>query len=196
MTYLDYYRNCIDPNGYITIGHLQYKVINRVLYFQCSSGDEDWRSNFDFPAIPYKNMENVFYVHRGFLAMWKEARDIIATLDFDVIIGYSQGAVFASLAYEDTLFTKHVKCPCITFGSPRFLFMPSKHTKDIFKDVLRVKNPTDLVTHVPFVLMGFQHIGCKIVLENKAKKPNYEKWYIWASGHSQSRYLQNLEEVV
>ena len=195
MTYKDYFTECTHNKGYQTIGHLQYKIVDGTLYFQCSHGQEDWLSNFDFPAIPYKHMTEKFYVHKGFLLMWKQVRDIIVTLDFDTIVGYSQGAVFTALAYEDTYFTKGIKCTCITFGCPRFLFAPTKSIKERFSGVLRIKNPTDIVTHVPPAVFGYRHIGKKLVLKNKAKKPSNVSWPIWLSGHNPDRYSQNLEEI-
>lgn len=90
--YLDEFLE-VNRDGWVTVGnHVQYKLVGKTLYFQCSSGEEDWKSNFDFWARPYKNMKEVFYVHKGFRDMWKSVRDEIAKLDFDTIIGYSQGA--------------------------------------------------------------------------------------------------------
>jgi Lipase (class 3) len=192
VPYKDYYVECINNKGWITVGHVQYKLVKRVLYFQCSNGIEDWKSNFDFPVTPYKYMETEFQMHHGFAVMWKSVRDIIATLGFDVIIGYSQGAVFACLAYEDTLFNKHIKCPCIVFGCPRFLWIPPKTIRNRFKDVIRVCNSGDIVTHTPPFIFGYWHIGIKMKLKNIAKKPSLEKWWHWITGHTQSRYLQNL----
>jgi len=196
MRYIDYYNECLDSDGYVSIGHLEYKVVNRVLYFQCSRGAEDWQSNFDIPVVLYKDMLIKFYVHRGFASMWKQARDIIAKLDFDIIIGYSQGAIFACLAYEDTLYHKHVKRPCITFGSPRFLWMPVKAIRDRFRDILRLKNPGDLVAIQPPTALGYRHIGDGFDLCDIAIKPKQEGWLSWSSGHSPSRYRQNLEAEI
>lgn len=196
MTYKDYYNYCISYDGWTTINHVQVKVINRVLYFQCSNGVEDWKANFDFPAAPYKWMETEFLVHRGFIKMWQDVRDYVATLEFDVIVGYSQGAVFACLAYEDTLFNKHIKCPCIVFGCPRFLWMPPKTIRNRFRDIIRVQNPCDVVTHLPPFLFGYTHIGIPLKLKNIARKPSLEKWYLWISHHTQSRYTQNLGGLV
>lgn len=193
MTYKAYFDECTHNKGYQTIGHLQYKVVDNVLYFQCSHGTEDWKSNFDFPAVPYKNMSDRFLVHKGFILMWKQVRDIVSTLHFNTIVGYSQGAVFAALAYEDTLYNRNIKCACITFGCPRFLFLPSRKIQLRFADVLRIKNPTDIVSHVPPTLFGYRHIGHKQVLKNVAKKPGDVSWPVWLSGHSPDRYKQNLE---
>lgn len=47
------------------------------IYFQGSNSITDWVRNFLFGKRPYKDMEIPYRVHRGFLAAWKEAEDIV-----------------------------------------------------------------------------------------------------------------------
>lgn len=96
------------------------------IYFQGSSQITDWVRNFLFRKKPYKDMEIPYYVHRGFLAAWKEVEDIIINKitettqieyksyvkelpdsnfkDFKykhiVVIGYSHGAALAGFCHE------------------------------------------------------------------------------------------------
>ena len=37
------------------------------LFFEKSNGATDWKNNLDFPAKPYRDMEELWFVHRGFL---------------------------------------------------------------------------------------------------------------------------------
>ena len=51
------------------------------IYLECSSGEEDWRNNFDFPAAPYREMnDGIWFCHRGFLRVWKSVEDDIKIL--------------------------------------------------------------------------------------------------------------------
>ena len=46
------------------------------LYFEKSDGENDWKINFDFPAVPYRRMgKTVWFAHRGFLKVWKEIEE-------------------------------------------------------------------------------------------------------------------------
>jgi len=70
MTPLEYF-NAVTHGKWITGGlNIQYRLENRVLYFQASNEESDWALNFDFPAVPYKDMKEKFFVHRGFLKAW------------------------------------------------------------------------------------------------------------------------------
>ena len=196
MTLLEYFNECNNKEGYITVGgHYEYKVINGVLYFPPTDGGLDWKDNFRFAVVPYKNMEHKFYVHKGFLKIWKELQDKVAGETFHTIIGYSQGGTPAPLAYEDTLYRKGIKCECIVFGAPKFLWMPNKETKERFSGVKRIITETDIVTHVPPTVFGYQHIGQEYVLTPVGKKPKDVNWFAWKSGHDRSMYRQHLEGV-
>ena len=95
-------------------GDYAIEVEDGVIYllFQWSNGAEDWKNNFDFPARPYKRMNDVWYCHRGFLRVWKAMRDEIEAKVAEIIasnpfiysircIGYSHGAALALFATED-----------------------------------------------------------------------------------------------
>ena len=87
------------------------------IYFEGSNSITDWVRNFLFPAVPYKDMDIEYKVHRGFLAAWKEVEDIIIEkitekeLPEDspenrykwqhiIVVGYSHGGALAAFAHE------------------------------------------------------------------------------------------------
>jgi len=169
-----------------TIGHLQFRLEGRTLYFQCTRGKEDTKSNLNFKWTHYNGM----YVHAGFLAMWLAAREVILSLDFDEVRGYSQGGVFASL----TALEYKRKIICIVFGCPRFLWMPKRMYRDAH--IIRIENPWDWVTKLPFAILGYRHIGKRIKLKNRGGKPSHIHLLYWLTGHSENMYLQNLEGLL
>lgn len=142
------------------------------LYFEWSNGELDWKNNFDFPAKPYRDMENTWFCHRGFLKVWKSIEPHIAdtindpevrTID---IVGYSHGGAIAQLCYEYVKFNRpDVKVEGVGFGAPRvFWGFANKKVMERFKgfEIIRVGN--DLVTHLPPVIFGFRHVGTVIKL--------------------------------
>lgn len=193
MLWLERFIEC-TRGGWITAGKdVQYKVVDRVLYFQCSSGKSDWKQNFRFAESVYSGGDIEIRAHRGFKELWLSVKDVIETLEFDSIVGYSQGAALAGFAHENYFHRKGFE-PCMThaFGCPRFLFKPSKELKARFIWFVRINNPTDLVTKVPLWIMGYKHVGMNVVLKDVANKPEKESLLSWLSGHSPSRYKQNL----
>ncbi|MBO5702149.1 MAG: hypothetical protein J6S71_06890 [Clostridia bacterium] len=141
------------------------------LLFECSDGAEDWRNNFDFPARPYKRMEDEWFCHRGFLKVWKAMRDEIErTVDNllepeiknIVCVGYSHGGPLALLATEDMeyLHGDKVMVTGYGFGSPRVIWgnVPEA-VKNRLQRFKVIRNVPDLVTHVPPALLGFRHGG-------------------------------------
>jgi triacylglycerol lipase len=141
---------------------VQYKIINKVLYLAGSNSFTDWKHNFDFPIEPYKKMPIVWYAHRGFISAWKSARDKIL---FDTknnsvhtIVGYSFGGALATLAHEDYIFNYGDGINTYTFGSPRVVW-DSSGIKSRFDKLIRVKVNGDIVTHLPFAFLGFNHVG-------------------------------------
>ena len=71
------------------------------IYFEQSDSWGDWMSNFDFPISAYKNSEKTWYVHRGFLRVWKSMKDKIEAEVSKIVqsriikeiicVGYSHG---------------------------------------------------------------------------------------------------------
>lgn len=139
------------------------------LLFQGSNGKEDWKNNFDFPAKPYREMKDIWFVHRGFLRVFKTIEPYIAPMIADknvrriVIAGYSHGAALALLCHEYTVFHRPDIAPFIDgygFGCPRVVWWkPNKHVLGRFARFTVIRNCRDLVTHVPPRLFGFRHVG-------------------------------------
>lgn len=192
MRYLELFNKCLC-GPWKTVGNdIQYKIVSNTIYFCPSNSDIDWKTNFNFPAIPYKNQAIKWYAHKGYVKAWKSARDIILKemLYYNVItiVGYSFGAAIATLAHEDFMYTYPCnKVQTIVFGSPRVLWLPSKKILSRWNDLIRVKVSGDIVTNVPFSIFGFKHVGNKYLL-GKYKFP-------WWTHHRPEEYIELLKEM-
>lgn len=140
------------------------------IYFQGSHGKEDWVHNFDFFAKPYKEMTATWRVHRGFLKVWKAVEDIIGEQIADTsiqeihIMGYSHGGALAQFCHEYCMYHRpdcHIRT--YAFGAPRILFghIPGS-VRRRFKGLYIITNGLDIVPHLPFLFLGFRHVGQKI----------------------------------
>lgn len=109
------------------------KVIR--LIFEESCEKRDWRNNFDFPAKPYKQQENVLWFARGWGNAYKSCNDEIMTALIQMvencrkkgfysveICGWSYGGAMALLAAEDYNYRTHDKAGIVTFGAPKPLW--------------------------------------------------------------------------
>ena len=175
-----------------------YETRGDILYifFEHSNGTVDWRNNFDFPAKAYREMENKWYVHRGFLRVWKSARDCLKEQIFNsrfkgiVIVGYSHGAALALLCHEFCVYNRPDIAENIYgygFGCPRVVYGCLKHRIcERFKNFYVVRNCRDIVTHVPPCLFGFRHVGNIIHIGKKAK-------YGPINSHRPESYKEQLE---
>lgn len=189
---------------YITIpksdASFYYEMKQDTLYifFEHSNGIIDWRNNFDFPAKPYREMENKWYVHRGFLRVWKSAKQYLKEQIFNksvkkiIIVGYSHGAALALLCHEYCMFNRTDIANNIFgygFGCPRVVFgyLRCKISKR-FEHFYVIRNCRDIVTHLPPVLFGFRHIGNIIHIGKKAK-------YGLINSHKAESYIEQLEKT-
>jgi len=185
--------------GYIHVENDgSYRVVRNgatlYIYFECSNGKIDWRNNFDFPAKPYRNMQNAWFCHRGFLRVWKSIEKHISKDIFDLtvstinIVGYSHGGAIAQLCYEYVRFNRpDVSVSGVGFGAPRvFWGFARKAVRERFKGFVVVRNGNDIVTHLPPLLFGFRHI-CEV------KKIGHSVGLI--ADHFPDRYEDALEEL-
>ena len=164
------------------------------IYFEGSNGLTDWWNNFQFPAKPYRNMENLWFCHRGFLKVWKSIEPYVASDILDVsittieVIGYSHGGAMAQLCYEYIKFNRpDVKVTGFGFGSPRVMWgFACKAVMDRFAGFVIVRNGRDIVTHLPPVFLGFRHVT-KVTKIGENKGPILD--------HFPSRYRKALEEA-
>ena len=78
------FRRCLGASYLHVEGGADFAVSSAdgVLYilFQWSRGAEDWKNNLDFPAVPYRDMADRWYCHRGFLRVWRGAEPYIAQI--------------------------------------------------------------------------------------------------------------------
>ena len=166
------------------------------VFFEHSNGTVDWRNNFDFPAKAYREMENRWYVHRGFLRVWKSARDCLKEQIFNpcvkgiVIVGYSHGAALALLCHEFCVYNRPDIAQNIYgygFGCPRVVHGYLRRSIcERFKHFYVIRNCRDIVTHLPPVLFGFRHVGNIVHIGKGAK-------YGPVKSHRQESYLEQLE---
>lgn len=162
------------------------------IFFEESNGATDWRNNFDFPAEPYRDMEDKWFAHRGFLRVWKNVEphlvEAIAdpTVSYIEICGYSHGAAVALLCYEYCKFHRpDIVVDGYGFGAPRVVWgWVPKNVKARLKGFVVVRNGKDLVTHLPPVFFGFRHVG-------KVKKIGKSEGLI--KDHMASRYREALK---
>lgn len=184
--------NKTDSN-WITGGcSVQWRVIDKVLYFQQSNGTEDWKSNFNFRAIEYRDGLDIVRVHNGFLTEWLSVKEAVEKCEFTKIVGYSLGAAIATLCAKSFYNRTGESIDVITFGNPRVYYKPEYRVFMAFNKAIRYENPRDIVANVPFPWMGFDHVSHRYVLTTKAKRGNTPIGE-WLSGHSPAEYTQRLE---
>lgn len=190
---VEYFKLCITEPWQV-IGTTQYKFVEdkekNVVYivFECSREKEDWKVNFSFPAKPYKRMTQVWFAHGGFLEKYKEIRDILfqqieqfGKNKYYFILGYSHGGGLATLLIEDMIFNGY-NAYAHVFGSPRVVwgFLP-KEVKSRFV-MTRHCNRGDIVTHLPFLFMGFRDACLQKIRYGKpaliSHLPHYPERYI------------------
>lgn len=161
---------------------LQRSGATLYLLFECSNGAEDWKSNLNFPARAYKNGSETWYVHRGFLAVWRSVREQVETavaaalarggVRSLVCIGYSHGAALCGLATEDMqfLYGGRLSVCGYGFGCPRFAFgILPRAVRERFARFSVIRNRPDLVTHLPPAALGYTHVGRMYTVGERGK---------------------------
>jgi hypothetical protein len=183
------FTNCLEGPWKTAGIDTQYKIQYRTLYFQGSNSLIDWKSNFDFPAIPYKNQPIKWYAHRGFVWAWKLARqEILMDIEqykVNTIVGYSHGAALATLAHEDLWFNDK-SVITYTFGGPRVVWMPNRKILNRWNGLTRIKVNGDIVTNLPPWLLGYKHIGIEMKTGDKHFIPRIKY-------HELNNYMKNLD---
>lgn len=172
------------------------------LLFEESSGSVDWKNNFDFPARPYKNMNDTWMCHRGFYKVWKAMRDEVESLVSAKLkespeiakitcVGYSHGGALSMFATEDMeyLYGDKYIVEGYGFGAPRVLWgRVPRAVKFRLRKYVVVRNIPDLVTHVPPLIFGYHHVGTVISVGEKNK-------YTPIQAHYASAYIGELNVV-
>jgi predicted lipase len=137
----------------------------------------DWGVDFNAWQVPYGNTETPIRVHKGFYDAYQLIRPKIHEWmdefkkysDRIVITGHSLGGALATLCAVDLHYNYRgqVDFKCCTFGSPRvFNKEGMKSFNHRLPDTIRVTNRYDLVPNVPFMIMGYQHVGVPVVIGN------------------------------
>lgn len=146
---------------------------------QGSTSKTDWIQNFSFWVKPYKEMENLFFVHYGFFKKFKSVKKIIYQKGLDasngakklVILGYSQGAAIGLITAEYLRFHfPDLEIEAHLFEPPRvFTFIGSKVLKERLKGVKIYLNGNDIVTKVPPWIFAYKHYGEKVLIGKKRR---------------------------
>ncbi len=171
---LDFFQKCLSA-PYITVGddvdYYVKKVGGRLeIYFESSNGTRDWITNLRFPSLPYKGMDIKYRVHGGFLKSWKSLEDIMLPIVLDttikevIIIGYSHGGALAMLCHEFCWYHRpdlRDTTRTYGFGAPRVFngWVIPKKLKPRWQNFRVVRNGHDIVTHLPFLILRFRHVG-------------------------------------
>lgn len=168
------------------------------LFFEKSNGAVDWLNNLDFPARPYREMKEPWFVHRGFLRVFKAIEPHIAPLVEDrrvqkiIISGYSHGAALALLCHEYCVFHRPDlagKIEGFGFGCPRVVWIfLNKRLKARLERFTVIRNGRDLVTHLPPLLFGFRHVG-------KMMRIGKGAGYGAIKAHRPENYLSELKKL-
>ena len=137
------------------------------IFFQGSSGLEDWKNNFDFKEMAY----GLFKVHRGFYRCYYQVRNIILdkiyanNYDKVVVVGYSHGSAIATLCHQDIVYHfPKLDVQTFAFESPRCLKVPKK-LRFYWESLTRIKVNQDLITHLPPKIFGFNDVGKELHLK-------------------------------
>lgn len=193
MTMLSTYFREVTRGPWVTAGKdVQFKLIGKTLYIECSDGKSDWRYNLAFGKSVYDEDDVKFKAHRGFKMLWRSIKDEIEKLDFDTIVGYSQGAAIAVFVHENFYHRKGFEPVTFAFGCPRVVWSPNKALRARFTQFFRFKNPEDIVTLVPPAILGYRHVGQEVILRQRAKRPKGCNLFRWLSGHSPEMYRQRI----
>jgi hypothetical protein len=152
-------------------------IVNREVHitFLGSVSKMDWVHNFMFWKKPYKRMKELFFVHAGFLKIWKIARphivkfllDHASEYDSIHIGGHSLGGAIATLCLEQVDWMKaegqipsHVRYMAVTSGAPRvFSIFGHKAAKKRCHLLIRVRYRNDGIPTLPPAIFGYKHVG-------------------------------------
>ena len=178
------FRRCLNI-PYIALGDGADVATERVgdalhIYLEHSNGGEDWRNNLDFPAKPYRRMnDGVWYAHRGFLRVWRRVEDYIAPFAFDptvrriITVGYSHGGALAVLCHEYIWYHRpdlraHIEG--YGYGAPRVIWgvLPTDLSRR-WERFTVIRNIDDLVTHLPPRVLGYTHVGRLLEIGEKGR---------------------------
>lgn len=182
MNLYDLFLRCITiPYKQVGISaNYAFEIIDRVLYiyFEDSSGLNDWLKNINFIPTFYKVDKKFKLAHKGFVSVWEEIKPYLENVILNkkiqkiVITGYSHGAGVSVLCYEYLIEKRKDiknKIKGYGFGCPRVLFGFYKKLQKRYNNFVVIRNIDDIVTHLPPFFFGFIHIGKLIKIGEKGK---------------------------
>jgi Lipase (class 3). len=151
---------------------MQTKIL---IAFRGTDSKKDWGTDLTFckMKMPYDNHNSKIRVHSGFVEAYKskyvrdELHSILkenSEINKIILTGHSYGAALAVLCAVDLQYHFPEKdFEVALFGCPRVgnLAFSRSYNKRVFK-TLRVENGNDMFTKLPFVLLGFSHVGAKV----------------------------------
>ena len=145
--------------------------------FQETNGAKDWFVNFMFVDKYYKSFDwnrkkITLKVHNGWAAMYKAVKhrvrnEVTRLLSLHPsaeveVIGWSLGSGQAMLCVQDLNYNLGIKCHLFTYGSvspfKTNIFNRSKikkYLRSCCKQVYNFSDLSDIVTYMPFRLLGF-----------------------------------------
>lgn len=215
---LSFYNRCLNADYTLVENGGDYAVEidagdphTAYLLFQWSNGNEDWKNNFDFAAVPYKDMETPWRCHRGFLRVWKSIEPYIAEVVANerikhfIIIGYSHGAAIATLAHEYVWFNRpdlrpensgsYLSIEGYGFGCPRVFWGRMRiELRERWLSFFAISNLNDIVPHLPPVLFGFRHVNQVWKIGKKENQVKHRRLSCLSS-HYPDNYIRSLESM-
>ncbi len=180
--------------------------------FEKSNGVEDWENNLDFASVvhtssknnvrmavaAYRDMEEEWYCHGGFLRVWKSVLPYIegALLDLGVrriyCVGYSHGAALALLCHEYLWYHRrdlHGSVFGFGFGCPRVIYGTVPRENERWADFYVIRNLDDTVTHLPPRILGYRHVGNLLEIGNRHN-------YSGIEAHMAENYILSLRREI
>ena len=120
-----------------------------------------------------KKVFDEFKVHRGFLDAYMEVRNIILDKAYEkkysaiIVVGYSHGGALCQLALEDLVYHFSDMQDSIfgyAFESPRCVKAKKKY-RSRWKNLTVIRDGTDLVTHCPPKIFGYNDLGTMLKIK-------------------------------
>ena len=140
------------------------------LLFQGTASKEDVRIDLQFPVVPYKRQNVVWYGCKGWVKAYKSCNDKIMKLlvgymeifpGYTIeVAGHSLGGVYAIYAAEDIFYRFCIKPEVITFGCPKCIWGKSSknYMNSCFSSIKQYRNINDFITYLP-PFIGYKHIN-------------------------------------
>lgn len=159
-----------------------YHYSTLYITFRGSDGKQDWCDNIKgwTKEVPYQTTNPNIKVHAGFISQYKKARNLLrVVLDKDIVegkcnsiivTGHSLGGALATICALDLQFNDHndMEIECITFGSPRVGNRAFAHSYNLRVPVTyRLVYGHDTVCKVPPKILGYEHVGTRILVDRK-----------------------------